>query len=323
MHLSLVDIRKSTGKILSSTVFVSDGRKLLRKGHVINEADISELEAYGLAQVQVAEPESDEVDESQAAMDIAMEAACGAVLVQLATGGRANLFAKEPCCVLVDEQLLALLNATASVVISTTRNFSYAGAGQRIATVKSTPFAVPAKQVEYILRELQERGPLLQGRPIGRPNVAVLFTDPNSGENARRLFSHPLERRLASLGIRSFVALNANEDPENLRRCLNRLLFMRPTMVLIASTTAPAGPEDAVGRAIQAVGCTIERFMAPVEPGCLLLLGYHDQVPILSAPSCFYSDKPNVLDFMLPPLLARYRVTPVEIARLGHGGLLA
>ena len=96
-----------------------------------------------------------------------------------------------------------------------------------------------------------------------------------------------------------------------------------PTVILVASTTAPAGPEDIVGRAMLRVGCHIERFLAPVEPGNLLLMGYKDEVPIVSAPGCFRSAKPTVVDLVLPPMLARYRVSGWEVACLGHGGLLA
>jgi molybdenum cofactor cytidylyltransferase len=93
--------------------------------------------------------------------------------------------------------------------------------------------------------------------------------------------------------------------------------------MLIASTTAPAGPADVIGRSMARVGCSLERFLAPVEPGNLLLLGYKDGVPVVSAPGCFRSGKPNVVDLILPALLARYRVSGWEIACLGHGGLLA
>ena len=67
----------------------------------------------------------------------------------------------------------------------------------------------------------------------------------------------------------------------------------------------------------------LERFLAPVEPGNLLMLAYKDEIPIVSAPGCFRSAKPNVVDLVLPPLLARYRVSTWEVACLGHGGLLA
>jgi molybdenum cofactor cytidylyltransferase len=77
-----------------------------------------------------------------------------------------------------------------------------------------------------------------------------------------------------------------------------------------------------IGRAITQVGGTLERFLAPVEPGNLLMLAYKDEVPIVSAPGCFRSIKANVMDLVLPPLLARYRVTGWEVACMGHGGLL-
>ena len=97
----------------------------------------------------------------------------------------------------------------------------------------------------------------------------------------------------------------------------------KPSVVLVASTTAPAGPADVVGRAMEKIGCEIERFLAPVEPGNLLLMGYKDDIPIISAPGCFRSLKPNVIDLMLPPMMARYRVSTWELACLGHGGLLS
>src|SRR2546421_3907983 len=58
----------------------------------------------------------------------------------------------------------------------------------------------------------------------------------------------------------------------------------KPSLVLVASTTAPAGPEDVVGRAMTYIGCQLERFLAPVEPGNLLdrkstrLNSSHDQI---------------------------------------------
>ena len=84
-----------------------------------------------------------------------------------------------------------------------------------------------------------------------------------------------------------------------------------------------AGPEDVIGQAMLRVEGQVERFLAPVEPGNLLLLSYKDDVPIISAPGCFRSAKANIVDLILPPLLARYHVTGWEVAGLGHGGLLA
>jgi molybdenum cofactor cytidylyltransferase len=274
-------------------------------------------------QVWVTELEEGEVGEDEAVMQVASEIGCGSLEIRLAAGGRANLFTTEPSCLLVDDELLKQINCAASMAIATSLNFAYARASQRVATVKSIPFAVTQPQLDAVISIIKERGPILQARPIRSPSLAVLYTDPLAGERARQLFENIMRQRLERLGTSSSFVLSSLEEEGAVSRSLQHLLRAKPTCVLIASTTAPAGPEDVVGRAMVSAGCHIERFLAPVEPGNLLLLGYKDDVPIVSAPGCFRSAKPNVVDLILPAMLARYRVSGWEIACLGHGGLLA
>lgn len=310
------------GRILCCTIFRPGGKKLLAKGHVLREEDIRLLETEGMEQVWVTELEDGEVGEEDAVSIVATEMGCGCLEIRAAAGGRSNLFATEDCCVLVDDELLKQINCTASIVISTLSNFAFAKAGTRIATVKSAPFAVAREQLEAVVSIIRERGPLLQARPVRRPTVAVLYSDPLCADRARQLFESVMRQRLEKFGVSANFVLSVCEDEASVTRGLHHLLRSKPTAILVASTTAPAGPEDVVGRSIVGLGCHIERFLAPVEPGNLLLLGYHDDVPIVSAPGCFRSAKTNVVDLLLPPLLARYRVSGWEIACLGHGGLL-
>jgi molybdenum cofactor cytidylyltransferase len=273
--------------------------------------------------IWVTELEDGEIGEDDAVCAVASEMGCGSFEIRLAAGGRANLLATENCCVLVDDELLKQINCPASVVIATALNFSYAVAGQRIATVKSAPFAVAKDQLDAVINILKERGPILQARPVRTPTVGVLYTDPVSGERARQLFENIMRQRLERFGVNANFVLACTEDENSVARCLQHLLRSKPCTILVASTTAPAGPEDIIGQAMLKVGGQVERFLAPVEPGNLLLMAYKDDVPIISAPGCFRSAKPNVVDLVLPPLLARYHVTGWEIACLGHGGLLA
>jgi len=323
MRAQTVDVKSSTGRILCCTVFRPGGKKLLAKGHVISDEDASMLAAVGMDRVWVVALEEGETGEDDAVSNVAREIACGSFEVRPAAGGRANLFAAESCCMLVDDILLKEINSSASMQVATSRNFSFARAGQRIATVKSAPFAVAAANLAALLLNLKERGPILQARPIRNPAVAVLYTDPFNSDRAREFFENVLRQRLDRFGAAANLALASLEEEAAIGRCLQRLLLAKPTCILIASTTAPAGPDDIVGRGMIKAGCVIERFLAPVEPGNLLLLGYNREVPIVSAPGCFRSAKPNVLDLILPALLARYRLAGWEVASLGHGGLLA
>ena len=323
MRAQTVDVKSSTGRVLCCTVFRPGGKKLLAKGHVISDEDIRVLESEGMETIWVTELEEGEVGEDDAVCAVASEMGCGSFEIRLAAGGRANLLATENCCVLVDDELLKQINCTSSVVIATSLNFAYAVTGQRISTIKSAPFAVAKGQLDAVIGILKERGPILQARPVRSPNIGVLYADPLSGERARQLFENIMRQRLERFGVNANFAMACTEDEQSVARCLQHLLRSKPCVILVASTTAPAGPEDVIGQAMLKVGAQVERFLAPVEPGNLLLMAYKDQIPILSAPGCFRSAKPNVVDLVLPPLLARYHVTGWELAGLGHGGLLA
>jgi molybdenum cofactor cytidylyltransferase len=289
---------------------------------MISEEDARMLEAEGMNEVWVTELEEGEVGEDDAVMQVANEISCGAIEIRLAPGGRANLFATEQCCVLVDDALLKHINCTAGMAVATLLNFSYARSGQRVATVKSTPFAVAKPELDAMISMAKESGPILQARPIRAPAMAILYTDPFNGERARQLFEKLIRQRLDRIGTSASFVLSSIEEQNSVAHSLQHLLRANPTALLIASTTAPAGPDDVIGRAMVQAGCHIERFLAPVEPGNLLLLGYKDDVPIVSAPGCFRSAKSNVVDLLLPAMLARYRVSGWEVACLGHGGLL-
>jgi molybdenum cofactor cytidylyltransferase len=322
MRAQTIEIQESAGRILSSAIFRPGGKKLMAKGHILREEDVRVLQLEGMQQIWVTELEEGEISEDEAVCAVAGEMACGSYEIQLAPGGRANLIATENCCVLVDDELLRQVNCTSGLVIATTINFSFAMAGQRIATVKSAPFAVSRTDFDQLIARLRDRGPIMQARPMQGATVGVLYCDPTNGDRARTLFESVLRQKLEHFGVRTHNALCVLENEEHISRGLQHLLRAQPSVILVASTTAPAGPGDAVGLAMARIGCPIERFLAPVEPGNLLLIGYKNEIPIMSAPGCFRSLKPNVIDLMLPPLMARYRVSTWEVSCLGHGGLL-
>src|SRR4051794_13078968 len=239
MRAETVEVRASAGRILCCTIFRSGGKKLLAKGHLLNDEDVRLLENEGLDKVWVTELEEGEVGEDEAVTIVARDMGCGCLEIRLAAGGRANLVATEDCCVLVDDELLKQINCTASVAIATAPNFSYAKAGQRISTVKSAPFAVSQSQLDAMVSILKERGPILQARPIRTPSVAVLYSDVTNGERARQLFENIMRQRLEKFGVAPAFTVSCVEDEQAVAKALLQIIRMKPTAVLIASTTAP------------------------------------------------------------------------------------
>ncbi len=228
MKAQTIEVQESTGRILSSAIFRPGGKKLLAKGHILREEDIRILRSEGMDHIWVAELDEDEVAEDEAVCGVAGEMACGSYEMQLAAGGRANLIATENCCVLVDEDLLRQVNCTSGLVIATTLNFSFATAGQRIATIKSAPFAVSKSDFEGSLNMLRERGPIMQARPAAGASVAVLYCDPLNGDRARTLFEPVMRQKLERFGIRSHAPLSVLENEEHVSRGLQQLLRSKP-----------------------------------------------------------------------------------------------
>src|SRR5260370_571841 len=212
MKAQTVNVKESTGRVLSCTVFKAGGKKLLAKGHMVSEEDVKLLEVEGANEVWVTQLEEGEVAEDEAVMMIASEMCCGSVDIRLSAGGRANLSTTEPSCVLVDDELLKQINCTASIAIATVGNFFLINTGQRAATIKSAPFAVPKDQLDAVMSILKERGPILQARPVRNPSVAVLYSDPVSGERAHSLFEGVLRQRLGKFGTGVSFALACVED---------------------------------------------------------------------------------------------------------------
>lgn len=323
MRRQILEVDYAVGRLLSEPVFHTSGKKLLAKGHQLSAEDARLLVSAGCLQVRVALLDDDEIPEEDAALQVATEAACGALEIRVGAGGRVNVVATENCSVFVEEEPLLRLNRSGLITAATLPNFSFAFADQRLGTITSAPFAVPRDRFEAALQDVRGAGPLIDARPIRSPKIAVLYSDPRSSDRARALYEGIMRNRLDRFGTHASLVLSSIEEERILAHHLDHLLRAKPDIVLVASTTAPAGPRDPVGRAIARVGGGLECFLAPVEPGNLLLLAYVGGVPIVTAPGCFRSPKPNIIDLILPPLLTGHRLSADEISVFGHGGLMA
>jgi molybdenum cofactor cytidylyltransferase len=136
----------------------------------------------------------------------------------------------------------------------------------------------------------------------------------------------PLRDRIETLGSfvtrTDFVALDEEPDEAALAEILKGQVAAGIRMILLAGETAIMDEHDIVPRAVERAGGKIESVGAPVDPGNLLMLAYLGDVPVMGAPGCARSRKVNIVDWILPRLLAGDRLTRRDIIALGHGGLL-
>jgi len=129
-------------------------------------------------------------------------------------------------------------------------------------------------------------------------------------ENYHRMFDRETDQAERALAQKQFKA-DIRKHVDDIAR-----------KYIIAGETSIMDRDDVTPQALRLAGGRVEHYGAPVEPGNLLLLGYLDELPVLGAPGCVRSRDVNIVDLLLPRLLAGERVTRRDIVELGHGGLL-
>lgn len=326
MKFEPVPLSEAKGKILGHNIAGSGGQRLLRKGKPLTDEDLEKLGALGRTSVYVARMETDDVDENTAARRIAEAVRGPGLHIPGVSAGRANLLSNAAGLLRVDVERLRRINEFGGITLATLMTHSPVRARQIVGTVKVIPYAVPesivsgAEAVAAGSRQIV-RVDALPSRPVG-----MILSGSTSIH--QRLVSDfaPLRERIARLGssvVRTdFVALEDESDEAALADMLKAQLASGIRLILLAGETAIMDAQDIVPRAVERAGGQVESVGAPVDPGNLLMLAYLETVPVVGAPGCARSKRINIVDWILPRLLAGDRLTRTDIVELGHGGLL-
>jgi molybdenum cofactor cytidylyltransferase len=322
-----VPLAEAEGKLLGHNVTGADGALALRKGRPLTAEDVALLGRLGRASVYVAEPGTGDVGEDEAARRVAQAALGPGLKLVGPTSGRANLVATTLGVLRADAARLARVNEIEGFAVATLAGDRPVRDGQVVATVKVLPFALPGEVVHQGEAAAGEGGPLLSVTPlVDRAVVLLLCGSPSARERVARDFEPPLRARMGALGskVRSleFVPLEDEKGELALAESLRRQVDAGAELILLAGETAIVDRHDIAPRAIERAGGEVVAFGAPVDPGQLLLLAYFGTVPLVAAPGCARSPKENVLDLVLPRLLAGDRLGRADLVGLGHGGLL-
>lgn len=327
MKFGPVPLAQAAGKLLAHNVAGPDGVRLFRKGRPLAPADVEALRAIGRTSVYVAELEPGDLAEDAAARRVAQAVAGPGLRPSGPAAGRMNLLAEVLGVLRVDAVRLAALNECEGITLATLGTHAAVRPRQMVATIKIIPFAVPVATIEAAERLGHAGGqPLLRVDALNpQPVGLILSGSPSIREKLLDEFA-PLVERVTALGARllipHFIPLEDEAGEAALAAQLAAEAQAGARLILLAGETAIMDRYDIVPRALERAGGRVECVGAPVDPGNLLMLGYLGSVPVLGAPGCARSRKLNIVDWVLPRLLAGDVLTRADIFALGHGGLL-
>jgi len=322
MFFGEVSLEDAVGAILAHSRKL--GGKSLKKGHILTIEDVAALASAGLTAITVARLDVDDVDENDAARQIATALAGGGLDQKPPFTGRCNLFAQQNGLLQIDKAALDRVNLVdESITVATLATDTVVSAGQMIATIKIIPFATSAVTLEACLQHARTGGPVLQVAPF-RSQRAVLIQTEMPDTNVRMLDKtrQVVERRLANLGIELLAEHRCPHQISRLTRMINDLEKLKADMILIAGASAIVDRRDVIPQALREAGGKVGHFGMPVDPGNLLMTGSLDAARVIGLPGCARSPKYNGLDMVLGRIAADLSIDGDYIMRLGGAGLL-
>jgi molybdenum cofactor cytidylyltransferase len=320
-------ISVAVGTILLNNLADTEGNRILKKGIRLSDNHLDTLADHGLATVEVAVLEADDIHEDEAAAELATALQTEGLDISRPTGGRVNLRAVVDGLLVVEADRLLQINMLPGITLATRRQHALVGPGQdtdNVGTLKIIPFAVKRHYLDAALDLARLRPGVIRLRPIpkGRTAALLLVGEPAVHDKIRDAFQPPTRARLERLGASLMVTEAVTQDGASIARAASRLAGV-VDLLIIAGQTSVMDEDDTTLRALREAGAEMTLSGAPVEPGNLLALAYFPRVPVVCAPGCARGLRRNVMDLILPRLLAGDRLERADIAALALGGFLS
>jgi molybdenum cofactor cytidylyltransferase len=317
-----VSLDDAEGAILAHSLRA--GRTHLKKGKLLNAADLAALRAAGFTAVTAIRLDAGDLREDEAALRLAEAAAGKSIELGRASTGRANLFAAVRGLACFEAERVHKVNEVdEGVTIATVAPYSIAAPGDLIATVKIIPFAVPGRTIEECRKRAGPPEPLVSVAQFQPKRVGLVQTSlPGIKTSVIEKTVEVTRARLADLDATLTAELRCAHNEAAVAKALGSLAAAGCDIALVLGASAVADRRDVVPAAVVEAGGELIHFGMPVDPGNLTLLARLGAMHVLGLPGSARSPRLHGSDWVLARLCADLPVSGKDIAHMGVGGLL-
>src|SRR5438270_3359472 len=287
----------------------------LRKGTVLTAADVERLRPFD--EVHVVELEPGDVHEDEAGRRLAEAiATLGPLRVEGPTQSQYRLVATKRGLLRVNAALVGKINALSGVALFTLFDGQTVDVGEEVAGCKVTPVAVPeqvVREAAYMAVEFK----LFQLLPFRPLRTAVVVTE-RLKPKARQLFAAAVGRKLGWYGAHLLGVEEVARSRQAVAAAYAHVTELGAELVLFAGASS-IDPLDPAYTELARSGGELIRFGMPAHPGSMLWMGRLGAASVLGIASCAGFGKNTSLDLVLPFVFSG---SPIDLAGLGHGGLI-
>lgn len=324
--MKLIDTRDAVGHVLchDMTRIIKGEMKgvQFKKGHIIQEEDISMLLSMGKEHIYVWEKLEGMVHENDAAKRLYQICSNDHILPsEVIKEGKIEVFAETDGYFEVDVNRLDEINSIDEIMIATRHGSTAVKAGDKLAGMRVIPLVIDDKKL-IEAEKIYGGAPILKLTPYKLKTAGIVTTGSEVFKGIiKDTFTPVIIDKLKEYGIETKEHIIVDDGMDNIENAIKQLKAKNPDMILCTGGMS-VDPDDNTPGAIKKSGADIVVYGAPVLPGAMFLLGYFDDgTPIMGLPGCVMFAKATVFDLVLPKIAAGIRVMKKDVVRLGNGGL--
>ncbi len=294
---------------------------LTRKGTTVSADELRQLLDRGVAEIHLALPESDDVDEDQAATRMARAIAGSGVRVEEAHFGQSSLVSNERGMLRVAGGCLERVNALDGVLLLTGEANRPVDAGTTLGVLKCAPLFLAESTLLSVDALAQTSGPIIDIEPFQTRHVALVAPSERLRSGAFERARGALSDAVGWYGSALDQVAGVEADVGALAEAYSAVQHGGAELVLAAGASG-TDPLDVVFEGLRQAGGEVLQFGIPLEPGTACWIGRLGDVPVLGLASCELFGQPGALDLLLPRLLTGETLDQDLLRRLALGGLL-
>lgn len=321
--MKIIETKNAVGRVLlhDITKIVPGEFKgvAFKKGHIIKKEDIEELLKIGKEHIYVWEETVGMVHENDAAKCLIEIAGGKNLSYSDVREGKIDILAKIDGVLKINEEELLKLNMTQDIILATLHNNTPVRSGEKIAGTRVIPLMIK----EEYLNEAKAKcnSPIIWVEEIKKKKVGIVTTGSEVFHGRiEDKFGPVIKSKVSYYGCEVLGQKVVNDDKNMIKEAIKFWLDSGAEIVICTGGMS-VDPDDVTPVSIQEMNGELITYGAPVLPGAMLLVSYIDDKVILGLPGCVMYSKRTVFDLVLPRILTEERLSKLDIAKMGHGGL--
>ena len=319
-----IPVQEAVGKLLchdiTSIVPGEFKGRAFKKGHVIQEQDISALLKMGKEHIFVMELDPGDIHEDDAAIRIARAAAGTGIVLSETCEGRVNLMAGGCGLLKVNKKALFRINSIEEIVFASLHSHRVVTDKCPVAGTRIVPLVTREEKVMAVESICHEEYPVVEIKPFRSLQVGIVTTGSEifHGRISDK-FGPVLREKFAELGSAVMDQVMVSDDVAMTVGAIQSFIDRGAGLIAVTGGMS-VDPDDQTPAAIRATGARVVSYGAPAFPGAMFLLAYLGDVPIIGLPGCVMYFKASIFDLIVPRILVGETIQREDIIALGYGG---